>query len=116
MQFEFDPNQDYQVEAVQSVAQLLDGQPRVDATPSFEFGVAPGTVGNRLDLSVDDLLANLNAVQAQNGLATDTELQTITGEFEADDGTTEVMFPNFSVEMETGTGKTYVYIRTALEL
>ena len=27
-----------------------------------------------------------------------------------------VRFPNFSVEMETGTGKTYVYLRTALEL
>ena len=27
-----------------------------------------------------------------------------------------VRFANFSVEMETGTGKTYVYLRTALEL
>ena len=29
---------------------------------------------------------------------------------------TGVQFPNFSIEMETGTGKTYVYLRTILEL
>ena len=29
---------------------------------------------------------------------------------------TKVRFPNFSVEMETGTGKNYVYLRTILEL
>lgn len=28
----------------------------------------------------------------------------------------DARFYNFSVEMETGTGKTYVYLRTALEL
>jgi type III restriction enzyme len=32
------------------------------------------------------------------------------------DGRSAIRFPNFSVEMETGTGKTYVYVRTALEL
>jgi len=33
-----------------------------------------------------------------------------------DDGTLAGVFPNFTVEMETGTGKTYVYLRTAQEL
>ncbi|NKC23077.1 DEAD/DEAH box helicase family protein [Ochrobactrum oryzae] len=32
------------------------------------------------------------------------------------EGVGKVRFPNFSVEMETGTGKTYVYLRTALNL
>jgi type III restriction enzyme len=37
-------------------------------------------------------------------------------EIEGAAGTAAVRVINFSVEMETGTGKTYVYIRTALEL
>src|SRR4051812_42032511 len=112
MRFEFDPNQDYQVDAVQSVVQIFDGQPRIDAAPSFELGVAPGTVGNRLDLSNDDLLSNVNVVQSTNGIAADDRLHLIAADVEMNDGSTEVAFPNFSIEMETGTGKTYVYIRT----
>ena len=38
------------------------------------------------------------------------------GEIETVEGVKPARFANFSVEMETGTGKTYVYIRTALEL
>ena len=33
-----------------------------------------------------------------------------------DDGAQAGAFPNFTVEMETGTGKTYVYLRTMREL
>ena len=43
-------------------------------------------------------------------------MQYIEADIETADGMKHVRFPNFSIEMETGTGKTYVYIRTALEL
>ncbi len=48
----------------------------------------------------DELLKNLNAVQLRNGLALSPALES----------------GNFTVEMETGTGKTYVYLRTLFEL
>jgi type III restriction enzyme len=56
----------------------------------------------------DVLLGNLQAVQERTRLQPDTQLQRITSNGDS--------FLNFTVEMETGTGKTYVYIRTALEL
>jgi type III restriction enzyme len=67
------------------------------------------------------LLTNLQKVQTRGGIAPDTALQLIEGEIEVPNGTkkktkVKTQFPNFSVEMETGTGKTYVYLRTALEL
>jgi type III restriction enzyme len=57
-------------------------------------------IGNRLSLLDDELLANLRDVQLRNGLKPADELES----------------GNFTVEMETGTGKTYVYLRTILEL
>jgi type III restriction enzyme len=71
---------------------------------------------NRLDLNEEELLANLQAVQKRNALPQDAELQTIEEVISTAAGNQQVRFANFSVEMETGTGKTYVYIRTALEL
>lgn len=116
MKFKFDPNQEYQVRAVEAVANLLDGQPRISVEPTFELGTAPGTVANRLDLDDSSLLANLQRVQAESGMPVDSALAPIEAKIETALGPKEIRFPNFSVEMETGTGKTYVYIRTALEL
>ena len=80
------------------------------------MGAGFAAVANRLDLGADVLLKNLQAVQAENSLPPDGALETIESEIESVDGRKAVRFPNFSVEMETGTGKTYVYLRTALEL
>ena len=57
-------------------------------------------IGNRLTLLDDEILANLNDVQLRSGLAPSESLKS----------------GDFTVEMETGTGKTYVYLRTILEL
>ncbi len=57
-------------------------------------------MGNRLTLPDDRILRNLNDVQLRNSLPPSPNL-------DSDD---------FTVEMETGTGKTYVYLRTMLEL
>jgi hypothetical protein len=57
-------------------------------------------LGNRLTLVDDQLLDNLRSVQLRNGL-------TPSGTLASGD---------FTVEMETGTGKTYVYLRTVFEL
>ena len=57
-------------------------------------------IGNRLTLLDDEIIGNLKDIQLRNGLAPSTELNS----------------GNFTVEMETGTGKTYVYLRTIFEL
>jgi type III restriction enzyme len=57
-------------------------------------------IGNRLTLLDDELLKNLQDIQLRNGLAPSGALAS----------------GDFTVEMETGTGKTYVYLRTIFEL
>ena len=49
-------------------------------------------------------------------IAEDPQMQWIEETIATARGSELIRFPNFSVEMETGTGKTYVYLRTALEL
>src|SRR5439155_19206308 len=73
-------------------------------------------VPNTINLSEAILLQNLRAVQEQHKITPDDALKPIEADIETADGVKPVRFPNFSIEMETGTGKTYVYIRTALEL
>lgn len=118
MQLQFDSSQEYQIEAIEPVADLFEGQPRVDGTLEFALGtgVSFAAIPNRLELSASALLANLQAVQKRQQLQQDASLQTISETIELPVGFENISFPNYSVEMETGTGKTYVYIRTALEL
>jgi type III restriction enzyme len=106
MKIKFDPNQRYQLEAIFAVTDLFDGQSL--AGGSFEARLS-GTaselltelgVGNSLRLGEDRLLENLRGIQRRHGIAPVEELQGM----------------HFSVEMETGTGKTYVYLRTIHEL
>ena len=74
-------------------------------------------VGNNLLLAPDKLLANARMVQARN----DIEIADTAAPLEAWDlfdtaANAARTCPHFSVEMETGTGKTYVYLRTVFEL
>lgn len=116
MIFKFNANQEYQITAIESVVGLLNGQNRVEVDLSFALGAGFAAVPNRLDLDEDIILKNLRSVQVQNGLESDEGLKTIEAEIETVSGTKDIKFPNFSIEMETGTGKTYVYLRTALKL
>jgi type III restriction enzyme len=116
MEFRFDANQEYQTAAIEAVADLLEGQPRIELDLSFILNWGSATVMNRLDLDEATLLENLRAVQSKNGISSDEALQYIEERIETVRSSQTVRFANFSVEMETGTGKTYVYLRTALEL
>ena len=116
MEFRFDANQDYQLQAIAAVTGLLEGQPRIEVDLSFGPGSGFAAVPNRLDLGEPALLANLQAVQRQNAIRPDDGLKYIEESIKTAAGEKDVCFPNFSVEMETGTGKTYVYLRTALDL
>jgi type III restriction enzyme len=107
----FEHNLDYQLEAIEAVSDLFRGQEvcrteftvtRDASDPQLRMGFAESDLGlgNRLTLLDDELLKNLNAVQFRNGLPPSDSLAS----------------GDFTVEMETGTGKTYVYLRTIFEL
>ena len=116
MQFKFDANQEFQLQAIAAVTGLLEGQPHLENELRLSLGANLASIPNHLDLPETDLLYNLRQVQQANQLPQDEALQVIDSEIQTAEGRKAVRFANFSVEMETGTGKTYVYLRTALEL
>jgi type III restriction enzyme len=109
MKFSFDADLDYQRQAIDAVTGLFRGQEvmtsqfTVHAHPAahagFE-GFSDRGYGNMLRLDPETILANLHEVQNRTGLAPEPSLDSM----------------NFTIEMETGTGKTYVYLRTIYEL
>lgn len=111
-------HQDYQTRATNAVVQVFDGQPLAKSDFSLAVHNASveyandGSIGNALKLSDEALLANVQKVQKANGLAESAELVA-----SRSDNGQEVYCPlNFSLEMETGTGKTYTFIKTMYEL
>jgi type III restriction enzyme len=109
MKLQFDPNLDFQREAINAVVDLFEGQ-QVCRT---NFTVAPLKkeaqidwlatdlgIGNRLKLLDEDIHTNVKEIQLRNGLAPSETFNSM----------------DFTVEMETGTGKTYVYLRTIFEM
>jgi len=117
MELRFDANQDFQIRAIEVVCDLFEGE--IQTTDSFGFqgkGYLFATIQNTLSLTEDQLFTNLTRIQNQNNIRPDSDLKIIEGIAETADGEQHVRFPNFSVEMETGTGKTYVYLRTIIEL
>ncbi len=114
MRFRFDANQEYQLQAIEAITDLFVEQPPVRHGLRAVANIM--AVPNRLDLDEDTLLANLQAVQLRSGITPDSELTCIEDTIGSAGGSVPARFYNFSVEMETGTGKTYVYLRTALEL
>lgn len=112
MEFKFEEKQLHQLDAISAVLDLFDGQLPNNHTITIENEIVAVNV-NQLDISEETLLRNLQRVQSRNYLTVDNELSQ---SIKIDNEVQSVDYFNFSVEMETGTGKTYVYIRTALEL
>jgi type III restriction enzyme len=106
MKLKFDPSLAYQIDAVRAVADVFDGQPlgqtcfEVSSTMPSGAVLTTRGVGNNLVLTDDQFLANVHKVQEANDIERVAALQG----------------REFSVEMETGTGKTYIYLRTIFEL
>ncbi|MFV0249309.1 MAG: type III restriction-modification system endonuclease [Tenacibaculum sp.] len=110
MKLKFERNLEYQQEAIKAIADIFKGQ----EVCKTNFTVAPLQntdgqasmfntdlgVGNKLSLLDEELLENVQKIQLRNGLK---QTQALTSK-------------DFSVEMETGTGKTYVYLRTIFEM
>ncbi len=112
MKLHFEDDLDYQITAIESVVNLFKGQEvsrseftvtyRPESSAQASLGLAESElgIGNRLLLVDEELEENLRKVQLTNGLRP----------------TEKLVSGDFTVEMETGTGKTYVYLRTIFEL
>jgi type III restriction enzyme len=104
MKLKFDSNLDYQNEAINAVVDLFEGQNSLlsyfTVTGQLPLDKTTSGVGNKIDISNDDILTNLKKIQTNNRLAPNESLKSL----------------DFNIEMETGTGKTYVYLKTIFEL
>lgn len=126
MKFKF-KIQDYQSEAVSAVAKVFKGQPYCDMvkytrdlgirkrkneeqTTLMDLGLMPyeesdeGFENANIVLSEEQLLANIQKIQQDNNIKVQDELVHHLGKC------------SLNIEMETGTGKTYVYIKTIFDL
>ena len=125
-ELKFDANLGFQLEAISAITDIFKGQKvcrsnfsvrKQNVEDSFKLRAEtipdqndndnkeeskPDVVANDLTLSSEEILENVHAIQLKNGLE----------QSPAD----VVKTMNFSIWMETGTGKTYVYLRTVFEL
>jgi type III restriction enzyme len=125
MKLHFDGNQEYQIEAIRAVTDIFEGQPLSGG--DFEFSLtqtvallSENGVGNSLTLTEEQIWENVKRIQQRN------EIRNSLTPFVKGENTPPTPLDrgdhialqgmNFSVEMETGTGKTYVYLRTIYEL
>ena len=89
--------QPHQTKAINSIVKLFQGQIKQESCYDIFDGEA--VCSNSLTLDKETVLTNLHSIQKENGIEL-SYLESL----------------DFSIEMETGTGKTYVYIKTVLEL
>ena len=113
MTLKFESHLEYQDEAVNSICDIFEGeeifQSNFSITPvkgeeNLLWKSSAIGIGNNIKMIEEDMLVNMQRIQLRNGLPQST----------AESFKREGM--NFSVEMETGTGKTYVYLKTIFEL
>ncbi len=105
MQLQFDPNQDFQITAITSAVRVFAGQRKQSAL--FSVSLHPDDNSpqnghaNILNIPDTTLYNNVQGIQVDNKIQTHT---------------TDPAPRHFTIEMETGTGKTYVYLRTIFEM
>lgn len=113
MKLKFDHKQSYQLEAIKAVVDIFKGQPLSKGDFEIQLGYQGKGIfenqiqnelgiGNQMIINDNSIIDNINEIQKNNNI------------FQKH--TPESKGKNFSIEMETGTGKTYVYLRTVFEL
>lgn len=112
LKLKFDNNLGFQLEAIKSIVDIFEGQESLTSNFSVSNTSLSGNLslafnelgyGNKLTILPDDILENVRKIQLKNGVKQSTDRDLATPY-------------NFSIEMETGTGKTYVYLRSIFEL
>lgn len=98
----------YQDAAISSIIQAFEGQQVRKSEFTIMDQDAQGKlfgdkgIGNKIDLSVSKLLQNVQQIQIGQGIPISESIP--------------MPLPQFNIEMETGTGKTFVYLKSILEL
>ena len=135
VKIQFDSNQDYQLKAVDSIVNLFEGLSREElgneerefALNSKEDTDAIPNVDELFELNETELLDSVNEIRKANSVNSVRPLAPKPDWNDSDfnDGDTlssDVYtsdfwrYPEFTINMETGTGKTYVYLRTIYAL
>ena len=107
--------QQYQTDAVENTVAVFNGQPSHKVAAEYRmdkgkvlhqnmFDSDTGYCNHNLELDEKTLLKNINSIQNRNDIEPSSSLSKGLGDV------------NLDIEMETGTGKTYVYIKTMFEL
>ncbi|WP_425077292.1 DEAD/DEAH box helicase family protein [Psychroserpens sp. S379A] len=127
MKLKFNPNQEFQLKAINNVVELFDGIGEYHTKFTMGSEIIPNLPEDE-DLDDEFLLENLQFIQEEFDMAmeakgTPTMKIGVSNSLEKERGqmlegvSNDIYeYPSFSVEMETGTGKTYVYLRTIYEL
>lgn len=117
-------HQQYQLDAVDALAAVFVGQQKGFRKETVGRGgavagqqsldLAYEIFSNKpTELSDSKLLENIQAAQKEQGLPVSSKLES---PLKVKDVSVTRLAPNLTVEMETGTGKTYVYTRAMFEL
>lgn len=120
-------DQQFQIDAVNAVTSVFKGQPKqtsmsymmdMGSEENIMLDIVNGFKNFPISLSDNELLQNIKTIQKRNGLLTDNKLikMAIGGKDKANNIDNSRERLTLSVEMETGTGKTYTYIKTIFEL
>ena len=125
IKIKFDANQDYQTKAVDSVVGLFDGLSKeelgnteLSLTELAKNDCVPN-VDELFEFESDFIKENFDKIRKANGLKITPSMDS------ENDGDTLLSnihrtdyysYPEFTINMETGTGKTYVYLRTIYKL
>jgi type III restriction enzyme len=122
-------HQKFQEDATDAICNVFSGQPNEtrkflldqgsssSAAQSLFTDTQTGWANPQIHLREEDILKNLREVQKTNKILPSNKIETLTSKVEWDDGCKQtVVKPVFTIEMETGTGKTYTYIKTMYEM
>tara|TARA_R110002074_G_scaffold149035_4_gene301240 strand:- start:65444 stop:68461 length:3018 start_codon:yes stop_codon:yes gene_type:complete len=114
MKIQFDSSLEYQRDAIKAITDIFQGQDICEAnftvySPEFlakQQNIAFNEIGygNRLTLTEGSIVENVQNLQLANGLKPSERSEVDRNHLD------------FTIEMETGTGKTYVYLRSIMEL
>lgn len=113
LKIQFESDQPHQKMGIESVVKLFDGYSKQEEVFQLGDDTVPN-IGQYESLDENWLFDNLIQIQRENGLVEDMYLNFDDG-FETI-GIDSWRYPYYTIDMETGTGKTYVYLRTIHEL
>lgn len=116
LEIKFDANQDFQADAVNAVVDLFNGLERGDGSFNLATDEIVGNLPQQLTLDRLWLLSNVQDVQDRFQIDRTPALSIDSSQELEGISNDSWDYPSFTVEMETGTGKTYVYLRTILQL